>query len=160
MLYVFHYTAWSTLGKIVASAVLRPVAVGAPGERPLVWFSANQRWEPTATKLCSEPGGLRQMSFKEMAERFGAVRFALPREDPRLMEWVRACRFAGMPDSERKRLEHRGRMLGANPSHWFAIAEEVPIDSLPFQVYLDRSWRRALPDEMARVWAEHTTAQS
>jgi hypothetical protein len=81
---VYHYTAWAKLFAIVVSGELRPSAAGAPGERPLLWFSAHGTWEPTATKLLNVAGKIIEINFDEMVERFGAIRFGLRANDPAL----------------------------------------------------------------------------
>jgi hypothetical protein len=151
---VYHYTAWAKLPAIVASGELRPSSAGAPGEKPLLWFSANPRWEPTATKLRVLAGRVFRMSFAEMEERFGAVRFVLPRNDPRLMKWASACRYAGTPTAPRLALERAGRLQGANPAHWLAIKSSLAVEALGFHVCVEGRWCAADPNEMATVWAE------
>jgi hypothetical protein len=48
----WHYTVGRHLDPILQSGVLLPADAGlAPGERPAVWFSLRQDWEPTAAKF-------------------------------------------------------------------------------------------------------------
>ena len=47
--YVWHYAPWSYLVRMVEFGALRPGNASATNEVPMLWFSANQKWEPTAT---------------------------------------------------------------------------------------------------------------
>jgi hypothetical protein len=152
--HLYHYTPWAKLPAIIQSGELRPSAAGAEHERPLLWFSAHPVWEPTATKLLVSARGVRRMDFEEMEERFGAVRFLLPADDPRLMDWPTACRYAGTPFADRVAMERSGRMQGAYPSQWFALKCPVAVEALTLQVWLEDAWHRADAVEMAQAWAE------
>lgn len=61
----FHYAPWEYVPRIVSSGMLKPSnAGGAPEEPGLLWFSANQSWEPTATKIVPlHSGGVRRLAF-------------------------------------------------------------------------------------------------
>lgn len=155
---VWHYAPWSRLGAIVASGHLRPSnAGGKVDEVPLLWFSANQEWEPTATKMVDLPNGrLYQMSFAEQQEVSGCIRFGLPADDLRLIAWKRACSVADIGREERRGLERAGRKRGADPKHWFATVASVDVGELAFMVLLRGSWYPAIPSEMVGVWEQHT----
>jgi len=46
---LWHYTKGVHLAKILADGFIRPAtAFVDPGEKPIVWFSTDQHWEPTA----------------------------------------------------------------------------------------------------------------
>lgn len=66
---LWHYTAGHKLPLIREAYALRPNgAKVAPNERPVVWFSADPLYEPTAIKLVQMPGQarLRRPSVAEM----------------------------------------------------------------------------------------------
>jgi hypothetical protein len=66
---LWHYTAGHKLAMIRESCALRPNgAKVAPNERPVVWFSADALYEPTAIKLLQMPGQarLRRPSVAEL----------------------------------------------------------------------------------------------
>jgi hypothetical protein len=152
--FLYHYTAWAKLPAVVPCGELRPSAACAPGEKPLLWFSANQVWEPTATKLLQVGDKAFRMSFEQMVDRFGAVRFGLRADDARLLDWRSACRFAGTPSTARKSMEKVGLAIGANPAHWFAVKTALALSELSFEVWGDGRWHRADPAAMAQVWSE------
>lgn len=151
---VFHYAPWSRLRQIVDSGVLLPSAAGGrPGEPGLVWFSAHQQWEPTATKVVRNGGAFRTLTFQEHAQTFGCIRFGLAASDPRLLDWSAACKFAGIGRADRRALEVAGHRKGANPSHWFASPIAVPLRDLELHVWVG-AWRLANdPSGMAEAWA-------
>ncbi|WP_108445455.1 hypothetical protein [Halomonas denitrificans] len=126
----YHYTSERHhLPAILSSGELRGRADMA-GERPLVWFSAHPFWEPTATKPRWIGGLLVPQTFEEYYDVFGCVRFALPATDGRLMEWRRACKFAGIPRRARWAMESVGVEAGGDPREWFALAGPLPLEEL------------------------------
>lgn len=139
---------------MVGSGILKRSNAGSPAENPMLWFSANQMWEPTATKiLIGRAGKITRMTQNEQHAVFGCIRFGLPIDDLRLMKWKDACTAAGTPREKRRALEKSGRKQNADPAHWFAASVDVAILGLRFQVLLD-TWRDADPREMVEVWAD------
>lgn len=154
---VWHYAPWSRLGAIVASGHLRPSnAGGQEDEVPLLWFSANQWWEHTATKMIALPDGrTRSLSFSEQQEFCGCIRFGLSGNDLRLLNWKKACGIAAIGRDERRALERAGRKCGAEPKEWFATSAPVGLNELQFMVLLRGAWYPAVASEMIDVWENH-----
>jgi hypothetical protein len=49
---IFHYTTGTRLKQIINSGVIRPTTAKIePHEKPVAWFSTQDQWEPTATKV-------------------------------------------------------------------------------------------------------------
>ncbi|WP_308874111.1 hypothetical protein [Thiothrix subterranea] len=141
----FHYAPLSYLPRIVESGLLLPSnAGGANDEIPLLWFSKNQTWKPTATKSQMTPSGIKRLTFKEQRELFGCIRFGLPRNDKRLIDWRTACKVASISKKERLLMESVGRDQGANPLDWFATVDSIQLTELHFQ-FLTDSWHDADP---------------
>jgi hypothetical protein len=151
---VAHYTPWAYLPRIVESGELRPSNAGADNERPILWFSANPQWEPTATKLWHTPNGVKRLSFSQMEARVGAARFVLSGRDPRLMDWKTACAVAGTTREQRQALERTGRKSGADPLHWYGVESPVPLSDLQCHVLVEGKWKSADVAEMAKVWLD------
>ena len=151
---VFHYTLSATLPAIVESEALRPSNAGAPDEVPLLWFSAHQTWEPTASKKMGTLAGQYELTFQEQLEMFGCVRFGLSKLDYRLMPWHVACKAGGIGEMTRRKLERVGIKRGGIPAHWFAVEGYMPLAGLSFEVFGDAAWHAAEPAEMAQVWIE------
>lgn len=136
MKYVWHYTVIEYLPKIRGYGMLLPSNASAEGELPLLWFSANQEWEPTAAKpMRTATGRLVTPSMREVFELGRAIRFGLPSNDPRLMSWRAACKFAGTPRRMREAMERVGVEQGGKPGEWYATSEPVPVEELVMQVY-------------------------
>lgn len=152
----WHYAPWAYLPKMVKDGFLEPRNAGAPTELPLLWFSRNQRWEPTATKLIRDPHGqLVKITFLQQAELFGCTRFGIAATDERLVGWEETCSTRGLSSRHKASLEAAGRALGAKPQDWFATTAAVPLRELDFQVWVGRWLPAESPAEMARVWEEH-----
>lgn len=83
---LWHYAPGQYLPDMVSAGRLRTSNVGAPGEAPLLWFSANQTWEPTATKSVQTRRGLMRLTFAQQVARSGCIRFGLPSDDCRLLD--------------------------------------------------------------------------
>lgn len=63
----WHYTTGEKFIEIVDSGFLLPTAnyIASP-ELPVLWFSRNQKWEPTSRKMVMESDGtFRQLSKQE-----------------------------------------------------------------------------------------------
>lgn len=153
---VYHYAPWAYLPAIVQHGALRPSNARADGEVPLLWFSLNQHWEPTATKVWENKAGtILQMTFRQQVSQVGCIRFGLDDQDPRLLDWKQACKAAGTGRNERRAMENAGKKLGAKPEDWFATLMSVQLADLRFQVFLNEQWLDAEPAEMAEVWTQH-----
>jgi hypothetical protein len=147
---IWHYAPWAYLPAMVKSGALRGSSAGAAGEALMLWFSANQQWEPNATKMLKKNSGqVVQMTFKQQVAQFGCIRFGIAADDYRLLNWKDACAAAGTPRESRRVLEKVGKKAGAGPAHWFATAATIPLAELNFQVWLD-GWKDATsPQDMA-----------
>lgn len=156
MTLVHHYAPCAYLPSIHESGVLRPSNAGASQrERPLLWFSANQKWEPTATKMMTDRFGRpTQLTFEQQLARFGCCRFSLPADDPRLLTWAAACKAVGIGFTAKRQLEATGRRRGGNPLHWFATAESIDVADLAFSVFEAGRWVIASLPELADKWAD------
>ncbi|AMC99350.1 hypothetical protein [Halomonas chromatireducens] len=138
---LYHYTSERHhLPMILASGELRGRA-DMEGERPLVWFSAHPFWEPTATKPRWTGGLLVPQTFEEYSDVFGCVRFALPADDGRLMDWRRACKFARIPKRDRWAMESIGKEAGGDPRHWLAVVGPVPLEELKVERLEGNQWQ-------------------
>lgn len=155
---VWHYAPWGRLPAIVESRALRCSNAGAPNEQPMLWFSAHQEWEPTATKMVKTATGFRPLSFLQQVERFGCIRFGLVASDFRLNNWEEACALAGTPRAAVRALERAGKARGASPAQWFGSAVPIALDDLRFQVWVGQ-WLDAAPMEMANAWTKMHSAK-
>ena len=73
---VFHYTTGLKLHSIINSGCIKPTTAKIePHEKPVAWFSTQDQWEPTATKV-SIPGVQGQIMTAQAQA--GLVRITVP----------------------------------------------------------------------------------
>jgi len=115
----------------------------APGERPALWFSKEQHWEPTAQKAWEHPDGkierLGMMGTFERAQGLGRIGV-----DP---EQVELCNFktfvatSGIPASNVREMKRVGRLQGANPINWLGSFAPVPLEKwAAVEIYTGTRW--------------------
>jgi hypothetical protein len=147
---VWHYTTGTYLQQILKTRVLRPTGAGiARGERPALWFSKEQYWEPTAQKAWGSPDGsvvlLGMLGTFQRASGLGRIGV-----DPNRVE---LCDFetfgatSGIPAADLQAMKHRGRKQGANPRNWLASFAPVPCENwAAVEVYNGTRWMRCNPE--------------
>ncbi|MFJ1470141.1 hypothetical protein [Massilia orientalis] len=146
---LWHYTAGHKLQLIRESCALHPNgAKVAPNERPVVWFSADAVYEPTAIKLLQMPGQarLRRPTVAELHELVGVFRFAIDRDDPRLAAWPAVHRKARISTTGVANMIRAGVEIGAKPMNWFGALEEIPLADLRFEAWTGEHWVAAQID--------------
>src|ERR1700735_3053879 len=105
----WHYTIGLYFRQIVECKALKCIRInGAPqSERPVVWLSMEQYWEPTSAKACRFPDGTeRTLSMKETADLFeGLYRIGIDPETFELFDFVsfRRLRSEGLQVPRRNR---------------------------------------------------------
>lgn len=148
----FHYTAATTLLRIIASAEIRPTSERiSPRERPAVWFSSHPVWEPTATKFVKELGRPRPMTKTEMAARFGLGRIVVP-VTVAPVTWEAFVRQSGIRKADAVRLARVAERQGARPSDWRVSFEPVPYASwLGVEIWDEAGWHPFTPADLPRL---------
>ncbi|ETF02425.1 hypothetical protein W822_15610 [Advenella kashmirensis W13003] len=107
----------------------------------MLWFSSNQAWEPTATKMVRDAlGNLKNLTFEEQFKLMGCVRFGLDADDGRLLDWRAACKHARTPRKLREAMERLGARMGAFPGHWFATPVYIPLIAVSYEVWDGNQW--------------------
>lgn len=148
----WHYTTGERFLSIVECGFLLPAtALITSKERPVVWFSLNQEWEPTANKMLRSPDGTLIFLDKEGTCKFGGglVRFGYPLE--RTIRWPLLARKAKIPPTTRVGLELAARENGSNPNDWCGVLRPVPLDELTIEVLDGEKWVsvRSRTDDLA-----------
>jgi hypothetical protein len=152
---VHHYAPCIYIPSIFESGCLIPSNAGAPDETPLLWFSSNQNWEATASKMVSDGcGNLRTLTFAEQLAEFGCCRFSMLASKYPLMTWREACSFVGTSKDVRRSMEEVTRRLYAKPSEWFATPDAISVAELEFSIHLEGSWQRTDLADWARQLRE------
>jgi hypothetical protein len=145
MSYVWHYTHLANLAGIERNG-LRPRQ-----GYPLIWFTANQVWEPLARAL--EGSGKLPEQLRRGSER--AARLGLPECDKRLMTMSEVFGSPSPGDQAQWWLiERAAKSLGSDPlKEWrVAFAERIPFCDLIAQRLQRGVWvdRVARPGEVQR----------
>lgn len=123
----YHYTIGTRADGIFASGEIRPATECVPShELPVVWFSRNDKWEPTASKGITNGRTQRTATMREMAL-FGNGLFRFGVDAETLIPWRHLLAAAGIRSGTVRRLERAGRKSGALPSDWFGNIGAVPM---------------------------------
>jgi hypothetical protein len=113
--FAWHYTTGWHFVQIVKSNVLLPAtAYIARRELPIIWFSLEQFWEPTAQKAMN-PLQLLGMNGTYL-HGGGLIRFGI--SPSRLIPWPQLGRLARIPSRIMRSLERVARHQGARPELW------------------------------------------
>lgn len=127
---VWHYTCDQQFTQIRESGTIRPADEGIPAhERPIVWFSKEQFWEPTVVKAKrAADGSVRQLGMDGLIEnQILLIRIGV---DPETVPhtWCELKALSGMDSHIARALVKSAKQLGANPSKWRGTFEVVGRD--------------------------------
>lgn len=151
MTLAWHYTVADRVESILTAGHLwgLPDDCLFPGERPVVWFSLNQSFEPTAYKgiIDVRTGLRRDMTWAEMRAE-GIYRFGAP---PRaLLCGDRLRRAARIPAWLWRNLHDVGLQQKADPTDWFGHVGSMPIDGMRVERMTDAErWVEWEPQRIA-----------
>ena len=131
----WHYTTLENATLIEADGRLRPATAWlVSGEKPVIWFSLSQEWEPTATKWLAHesPEGTIEQKLATPAEMVevagGLVRYGVfPSTKLGLMSWAKIVRKAKIPRGLADSLELVAMEQGADPAKWLGRFKPLPI---------------------------------
>lgn len=120
---VWHYTTQRHLALIIQDKEIRQATAGLPpGERPVVWCSVNEIWEPTAAKKGLDGRG---MTKEQTHKLLGLARIrVLPQSCP--YDWNHFRKHAGCPEWFAKALVTVAKEKGADPKQWRVSYEPIP----------------------------------
>jgi hypothetical protein len=125
---LWHYTTGENLVQIVTDDAIKPATEHVPkNERPIVWFSLNQWWEPTANKgRRTADGRTVTATMMEMCELGGGlVRIGVaPETAP--YDWRTLRELSGMSSAMARGLYNAAIKQGARPGEWRGTFESVP----------------------------------
>ena len=120
---IFHYTTGLKLKQIINSGAIEPATAKIePHEKPVAWFSTQDQWEPTATKV-STPG--MQGQIETTKAQGGLVRITVPGTSaPYVFQQLPL--IAGTKPSVCIGLLIAGLELGSDPDTWRFTPTHVP----------------------------------
>ena len=146
----WHYTTGECFIGIVKTGCILPTMAGVSGrERPAVWFTLNQFWEPTANKGWLEPDGTRRTMSREetCAKGGGLVRFGVTLETARY-DWREFKKRSRIHPRVALALAQSARSVGSDPNDWRVCFEPVPREQWVAVDVWDTEnncWARAYP---------------
>ncbi|WP_038214371.1 hypothetical protein [Xenophilus azovorans] len=135
MLKAWHYTTKARAVDILGDSILKPSSTGVqPPEKPVVWFSLNQRWEPTANKAIVHNGALRTLTMTETHTVGGGLcRFGI--DANKLLTGGALRRRASISHATWIGLTRHAQ--SGDPRDWFGHVGPLGIHGLELQMLLD-----------------------
>lgn len=136
---LYHYTVGSKLEQIEKARRLEPRGYGMAAsrrEKPVLWWSANPLWEPTANKVVSRDGkNFYRPALRELQEMVGVYRYALDCRKPdglnatgiKLIPWSRIPLIAKIDPVDIASMLRSAQTLGSTPTHWWGTLDPVPL---------------------------------
>jgi hypothetical protein len=122
---IFYYTTGQYLQEILRTSVIATKAIAK--EKPCVWFSSNQEWEPSANLLVGDGRGNSVKSSKAVTyevggglARIGVDKTTAPHD------WKQFVKLSGAEPKTVAALRSMAYEIGARPSEWFVSFEPVP----------------------------------
>lgn len=139
----WHYTVLQHIIQIDNDGVIKPATAGVPqDEKPIVWFSTNQDWEPTANKCAVNGDGLIIDLNKEQTEMLGGglVRIGVDAETAPY-DWRALKELSGMSGRIAQGLYDAAIACGARPGDWWGTFDPVPRSKwTAAEVFKNGSW--------------------
>lgn len=125
---IWHYTKGRCIQSILKEGAIRLATANCQAnERPAVWFSANQVWEPTTNGVEVDfSGRVRLLTKDETCQvsggliRIGVTRDAAPHN------WNAYKRLSGVSERTAAGMKRTGYAAGARISEWYVSFEPVP----------------------------------
>ena len=123
----WHYTIGVLLAEIESSGVIRPATEFVDKrERPVVWFTTRDTFEPTAVKMLRRPDGtLRSLSVEE-TERLGRGLFRIGVDPGGLLTWNEWRKRSRVRPVMADALEKVARDQGSDVTEWLVSFKPVP----------------------------------
>jgi len=137
---LFHYTTRLKLRQIVNSGCIKPTTAKIePHEKPVAWFSTQDQWEPTCTKV-PIPGMAGQIATARAQG--GLVRITVPGTCAPYV-FAQLPLIAGTKPSVCIGLLVAGLELGSDPDTWRFTPEPVPVSlfrEVEFYDFASNTW--------------------
>jgi hypothetical protein len=140
----WHYTTGARFLQILKRRAIVPAPVSDTSlGRPVIWFSVNEQFDPSACTITRESdGSLHHLTVNETADQgLGLVRLGVPVRT--LLTCGETRRKAGMPINAWETLCEEAQELGSDPDQWFGCLQPIPLGNVVVEVLdEDGCWRR------------------
>jgi hypothetical protein len=145
---IFHYTTGLNLRSIINSGAIKPTTAKIePREKPVAWFSTQDQWEPTATKV-PIPGI--QGQIETAKAQGGLVRITVPGSAAPYI-FPQLPLVAGTKPSVCIGLLIAGLELGSDPDTWRFTPTPVPVTLFREVEFYDFAHDRWLAVDLAEL---------
>ena len=129
---LWHYTNGRALADILKhGAIVATQCRHLPGERPIVWLTLSDDWEPMCNKTMIDPDTLRYLTLsrEETAAHFGGLaRFGISEDHPNVMRCNKVVRKLIADRNGAKSMFHLAERLGSRPEHdWRGSQHEIRV---------------------------------
>jgi hypothetical protein len=139
----WHYTTGNRLRAIFTDGVIKPATAFVPmSERPVVWFSTNEEWEPTANKLGRDQNGSPAPLDRDgTAELYGGLARIAVADETAPFDWDALKRRSGMSNLTARGLRRAAISSGSRPGDWWGTFDPVPRDQwVAIEVWHEGRW--------------------
>jgi len=136
---IWRYTIYDSFNSIENDGSIQPATTYIPiWEKPIVWFSTEQFWEPTVRKGRIAPDGtIQDLSMDGMLEHgILLIRIGIDEADAP-HRWAELKLLSGMSPEIARGLASKAKQLGANPSRWRGTFEAVGAEKWKSVEYFD-----------------------
>ena len=113
----------------------------------MVWFSTNQKWEPTANKMIRMKGmpkhTARTLTTKEMFAELGSELWRFGVHTDLLLPWPALKRAARISSKMQRFLISKAIPVGGDPMQWYGSLEPIRVEETTVQHYhpIEKQWK-------------------
>ena len=152
----YHYTTGQKYREISNDGCLIPAdSYMTEKEKPILWFSLETDWEPTAVKAVIADGQLRSLSRWETFQ-YGGGLFRFGVSTDLLTRWPRIGKLAKTPKLMQNYLTESGKKQGASPKLWMGSLSPIDQDDWtlvetwePGESIESGKWVNVIPKQIA-----------
>jgi hypothetical protein len=129
------------LALILAEGEIRPMPL-ARHVKPVVWFTTNTDWEPTANRVWHGPeGNVRRLGKDQTIVLGGGLaRIAVP-ADTAQIDWKTYKATSGIGPKIAQQIYNEAASLGSRPGDWYASFQGISRDKfLRVEIWENEAW--------------------
>jgi hypothetical protein len=140
---IYHYTKSTKLASILTHGLRPRRILLAPGEKPVLWFTTNDRWEDTGLTIDAPSlGGAHDFVLKLGAR---LIRIACD-DDVAPHGWNEIQKLAATPAGVAARLYELATGAGSRPDDWKGTLNDVTVEKCrAFEMYDGKEWVAWVP---------------
>lgn len=151
---LWHYTCGIKIQSIISDGLIKQATAHIePGEKPVVWFSSNKLWEPTASKATMRNNRLYRLTRDETErEASGLFRISVSKETAP-HNWDDYVNLSGASSQMISLMKKNGYNQGSRISQWFFSFDPVPRSKwISFDQFVNGIWTSIDPDEFVKTF--------